>query len=160
MRYATIAAATVIGLIAAAPSSAERDPAHVLMPEDASTRAVLEHWGFSEAVVHGDTVYLSGVVARLAPGETDPAAAYDRAFRAIGGILERANSSWDDVVEMTTYHTDVPAHIEGFRVVKDRYVKAPFPAWSAIDVDRLVPDAGLVEIKVVAKTRPAPASRR
>ncbi|MGF1456223.1 MAG: hypothetical protein ACFB6R_12720 [Alphaproteobacteria bacterium] len=31
-----------------------------------------------------------------------------------------------------------------------RDVEAPFPAWTAIDIDRLYPDGGLVEIKVVA----------
>jgi enamine deaminase RidA (YjgF/YER057c/UK114 family) len=72
-------------------------------------------------------------------------------------VLERAGSSWDDVLEMTTYHTDLPTQIEGFRAVKDRYVKAPFPAWTAVDIDRLVPDGGLVEIKVVAKVPPKAA---
>jgi enamine deaminase RidA (YjgF/YER057c/UK114 family) len=155
IRYERFAAATVIALAVAAPAFAKRDPAQVLMPSEERSRAFFEQWGFSQAVIHGDTVYLSGVVGALAPGETDPAAAYDRAFAAIGRVLERAGSSWDDVLEMTTYHTDLPTQIAGFRAVKDRYVKAPFPAWTAIDIDRLVPDRGLVEIKVVAKVAPA-----
>ena len=52
---------------------------------------------------------------------------------------------------MTTYHTDVPAQLDAFVKVKARYVTAPYPAWTAIDVDRLVPDKGLVEIRVIAK---------
>jgi hypothetical protein len=42
-----------------------------------------------------------------------------------------------------------------FRKVKDRYIREPFPAWTAIDIDRLVPDNGLVEIKLVARRRPS-----
>ena len=86
------------------------------------------------AVVRGDTVYLSGVVAGTRPGETDPALAYDRAFKIIGAILERAGSSWDDVLDMTTYHTDVTTQFEAFREVRKRYVKEPYPTWTAIDV--------------------------
>ena len=56
---------------------------------------------------------------------------------------------------MTTFHTDLPKQIEAFTAVKHRYVRAPFPAWTAIDVDRLLPDRGLVEIKVVARRAPA-----
>jgi hypothetical protein len=35
--------------------------------------------------------------------------------------------------------------------VHRRHVVAPFPAWTAIDVDRLIPDRGITEIKIVAK---------
>jgi enamine deaminase RidA (YjgF/YER057c/UK114 family) len=159
MRYARLAAAVVIGLVAVAPASARRDPAQVLMPANADDRAIHEKWGFSQAVIHGDTVYLSGVVVGLSPGETDPATAYERAFGSIAAILGRAGSSWDDVLEMTTYHTDLPAQIEGFRTVKDRYVKPPYPAWTAIDVDRLAPEGGLTEIKIVAKVTPSKTAR-
>ena len=145
--------ALLLALTATPALAASRDGATVLMPTDARMRATWEDWGFAEAVVRGDTVYLSGVVAGLRPGETDPAAAYDRAFRTIGSILERAGSSWDDVLDMTTYHTDVTAQFEAFRDVRKRYVKAPYPTWTAIDIDRLIPEGGLVEIKVIAQKK-------
>ena len=148
---AAVIAITTAITIAAPPAAAKRDPANVVMPEDADTRALHEEYGFAQAVIHGDTVYVSGVVAGLRPGETDQSVAFDRAFRAIADILKRAGSSWDDVVDMTTYHTDLPAQMDAFRAVKARYVHAPYPAWTAIDVDRLAPEGGIVEIKVVAK---------
>jgi hypothetical protein len=37
---------------------------------------------------------------------------------------------------------------------KDELMSGPFPAWTAIDIDRLVPDRGLVEIKLVARRQP------
>jgi hypothetical protein len=37
--------------------------------------------------------------------------------------------------------------------VKNNYVKPPFPAWTAIQVSRLIPTNGITEIKIVAKLR-------
>jgi hypothetical protein len=37
--------------------------------------------------------------------------------------------------------------------VKNRYIKAPFPAWTAIQVARLIPTNGITEIKIVARVR-------
>lgn len=155
--FRPLAALAVAGLAAAPAFAMPREGTQVLMPEDSRMRAIWEQWGLAEAVVRGETIYLSGVVAGLRAGETDPAVAYDLAFRQIGAILERAGSSWDDVLEMTTYHVDVGG-IQAFIVVKNNYVRAPFPAWTAIDVDRLVPDNGLVEIRVVAARRNAGAA--
>lgn len=122
----------------------------VVLPEE---KELLDAWGFSSAVVSGDLIFVSGVVAGLREGESDPEAGFTRAFDRIGNALAAAGASWDDVVDMTSYHTDVAAQITSFRRVKDRYVKAPFPAWTAIGVSRLLPPNGLVEIKVVARKR-------
>jgi enamine deaminase RidA (YjgF/YER057c/UK114 family) len=143
--------ALMMAAAAQAASAGGTSNRQAIMPESAENRQFFEKYGFSEAVIDGDRVYLSGVVAGLQRGEIDPAAAYDRAFKVIADILKRSGSSWDSVLEMTTYHTDVTGQIDAFAAVKARYVRAPFPAWTAIDVDRLLPDNGLVEIKVVAK---------
>jgi enamine deaminase RidA (YjgF/YER057c/UK114 family) len=124
-----------------------------IMPASPESRQFFEKYGFSEAVIDGDRIYLSGVVAGAGPN-SDPKPAFDRAFKVIADILKRSGSSWDSVLEMTTYHTDVVGQIDAFAEVKGRYVRAPFPAWTAIDGDRLLPDNGLVEIKVVAKRGP------
>ena len=139
--------------VALAPPFA-RPSDKVIMPGHPQNLKLFTEWGLAEAVIDGDRIYLSGVVAGLRPGESDQAAAFDRAFRMVGDVLVRSGSSWDGVVEMTTYHTDIKAQLDGFVAVKHRYVRAPFPAWTAIDVDRLVPDNGLVEIKVVARRKP------
>ena len=147
---------TAIALMFAAAAAQAQPPAagssnrHAIMPASPENRTFFEKYGFSEAVIDGDRVYLSGVVAGTRPGG-DSKAAYDRAFRMIAEVLKRSGSSWDSVIEMTTYHTDVVGQIDDFSEVKHRYVRAPFPAWTAIDVDRLLPDNGLVEIKVVAR---------
>ncbi|QJE72061.1 RidA family protein [Aerophototrophica crusticola] len=151
MRKVMVAAMVLAVMLPGAALAGARQDGTVLMPENPQMGKVFEEWGFAEAVVSGDTVYLSGVVAGLRPGETDLEAAFTRAFDYIGKTLARAGVGWGDVVDITTYHTDLKAQLDPIVAVKHRYVKAPFPAWTAIQVVRLVPDGGLVEIKVTAR---------
>ena len=141
---------------AAAAGAGERQRATVLMSDDEGSRKFQEEWGYSDAVVAGDTLYLSGIVVGQREGEAMEAA-YDRTYRQIGAILKRAGASWDDVVDITSFHTDVTAQMPAIVAAHKKYVKAPYPAWTAIDVDRLIPDRGVTEIKIVAR-RPAAAA--
>ena len=154
MRQMMMAATAMMaaGLVAAPAMAREADK--VLMTENPQGRAFQEAVGYADAVIAGDTIYLSGVVAGQAKGETDLTAGYERAFANIARTLARAGASWDDVVDITTYHTDIGAHIDGFVAVKNKYVKAPFPTWTAIGVSRLYEPTAVVEIKVIAR-RPA-----
>ncbi len=150
LRLAVLGAAAA-GLAPAAADAQARRQGTVLMSESEGGRRFQEQWGYSDAVIAGDTIYLSGIVVGLPEGDSDLQAAYDRAYRHIASILARAGASWDDVVDMTSYHTDVTAQMEAMVAVHRRYVTAPFPAWTAIDVDRLIPDRGITEIKIVAR---------
>lgn len=110
---------------------------------------------YAPAVIAGDTIYLAGVVGGLA-GEEDASnpedleAAFDRAFEALGGILEASGADFSHVVEMTTFHTELIPQLNAFSASKDKFMKEPYPAWTAIDVDRLYTDTGIVEIKLIA----------
>ena len=114
---------------------------------------------FSPALRSGELLYVSGVGAGLRRDETeaDKEAAIDRAFQEIGKTLSAAGASWDDVVQITSYHTDFTAGAKPadqqalFRRGKDRYVKAPYPAWTAVGVSRLWNEALFAEISVVAR---------
>src|SRR5438105_1168725 len=88
-----------------------RQQATVILSDNPDARKIEQEWGFADAVVTGDTLYLSGVVAGLRPGETGLITAYDRAFQRIGKILERAGASWDDVVDITSFHTDLKSQM-------------------------------------------------
>jgi len=145
-----ILTATTIAFLAATPLHA-REAQDVLMPEDAEDLAFQNSVGFADAVIAGDTVYLSGVVASPKQGEAGLTAAYERAFARIGRTLERAGVSWDDVVDLTTFHTDLPGQINEFAAVKNRYIKAPFPAWTAIGISTLYEPGAVTEIKIVAR---------
>ena len=77
----------------AAPPFA-RDPKNVVMPERPENLRVFTEWGLAEAVIDGDRVWLSGVVAGLVSGETaadaeKAARQLTRARRKVGGIPSR-----------------------------------------------------------------------
>lgn len=143
------------GAALGAAHAGARQDAKVLMAPDAGLQQAQQQWGFADAIVTGDTVYISGVVAVLLPGERDLHPAYERAFVQIGGILSRSGAGWDDVVDILSFHTDLTTQMPIMVDVKQKYVRAPYPAWTAIGVSRLIPDNGLTEIKIVAKL-PAP----
>jgi enamine deaminase RidA (YjgF/YER057c/UK114 family) len=130
-----------------------RQDAKVQMPSDPAALKIEQDWGFSDAIVTGDTIYLSGVVAGVREGETDLRLGYTRAFERIGEILKNAGATWDDVVDITTFHTDLTTQMPAIVAVKQNYVKPPYPAWTAIQVSRLIPTNGITEIKIVAKLR-------
>ncbi len=128
-----------------------RQEARVVMAADPAELQFQQEWGYASAVVSGDTVTLSGVVAGVRPGETDLRAGYTRAFERIGATLRAAGVSWDDVVDITTFHTDLTTQMPAIVAVKNRYIKPPLPTWTAIQVARLIPDNGITEIKIVAR---------
>ena len=130
--------------------AAARDHARVIMPDDAARLKIWQDWGVADAIVVGDTIYLSGVVAGLHDGEGLDAS-YTKAFEEIGTVLKKTGATWDDVVDITSFHTDLTSQMPVMIAVKNRYVRSPFPAWTAIGVSRLIPDRGITEIKIVAK---------
>ncbi len=153
-----LAAAAGLALVFPGPLLAQaRTDATVLMSTNAQHRADQESYGYADAVIAGDLVFLSGIVAGKAPGETDLKPAYERVFRQITAILKRAGATPADVVDMTSFHTDIEAEIGPMSEVAKRVLGSPPPAWTAIDVDRLLPDGGITEIKVVAR-RTAPTT--
>ncbi|HLL31203.1 MAG TPA: Rid family hydrolase [Allosphingosinicella sp.] len=148
---------TAAALLATPAAAGERQRSTVLMSENEGARKFQEQWGYSDAVVAGDTIYLSGIVVGQRNGETLEAA-YERTYGQIGAILKRAGASWDDVVDISSFHTDVEGQIEKMVTVHKRHVKAPYPAWTAIGAGKIL-GGGITEIKIVAK-RPAPRARR
>ena len=149
MKSAILLAALLV--LPTAAHAGSRQQATVLLSEDPEERKFQQDWGYADAVVSGDTVYLSGVVAGVRPGETDLKLAYERAFARIGKILQRSGASWDDVGDITSFHTDLTTQMPAIVAVKNKYVVGPPPAWTAIEVARLIPDRGITEIKIVAK---------
>lgn len=120
---------------------------------------IVEAYHYSPAVRVGNQLYLSGVMASVPKydietgGEVDAeamAAAFRLAFQEAAAVLAEAGATWDDVVDITTFHTDIDAQIYPFAAIKDEFIKAPYPAWTAIDVDRLFSPEAITEIKLIA----------
>lgn len=116
----------------------------------------VEAFRLAPAIRAGDRLYLSGVVTALPqdPAERTPdayEAAIRFAFRNVEAVLAEAGADWSDVVEMTSFHVDMREHQDIFVRVREEFVTAPpYPAWTAIGVERLWTDELFLEIRVTA----------
>ena len=92
---------------------------------------------YSQAVRVGDTVYFSGQVP-LDPNsgllvEGDISAQARRAFENLKAVCEEAGGSFDEIVRVGLYLTDMSAFAAVNAVMAD-YFQAPYPARSTIEV--------------------------
>lgn len=138
------------------PPAGARQRALVTLPDNPEVRRAREDFNYADAVLYKDTAYLSGVIAIPRPGDATLEATYDRAFERVGARLAKVGCTWDDVVDMTSYHTDLKAQIEPMAAVIRRVVRPPYVAWTAVGVTELATPSGITEIKVIARdcTRP------
>ena len=129
------------------------DKSAVVIPK--GMEAYYDQYHFSPAVKDGDRLYCSGVIGVGPDGKApeDPEAQFTQAFESLQSVLTTAGASFSDVCEMTTFHVGLRAHLTTFMKVKDRYMKAPYPAWTAIGVSELAFPGGLVEVKVIARLK-------
>jgi enamine deaminase RidA (YjgF/YER057c/UK114 family) len=107
---------------------------------------------FSQATRVGDLIWVSGQVgidAAMTPGK-DMEAQARLAFEGLKTVLEAAGSSLADVVELTTFHTDLRGDMAAFAPVKDAYFPERYPSWTAVGVTQLALPELLVEIRAVA----------
>lgn len=106
---------------------------------------------YAPATRAGDMLYLSGVLAIIQEGETDLVPAINRMFDEIEMILAEANASWSDVVDVTSYSTDLDTHLDPLWAIKAERVNAPYPSWTLIGTNRLYGgEAAIIETKVTA----------
>ena len=77
-------------------------------------------------------------------------AQFAQAFENVGKVLRAAGASFDDVVEMVTYHTDM-RDLQLFMEVKNRYFTNRLPTWTGIGVSSLAMPGLTVEIKCTAR---------
>lgn len=144
---------SVLILLAAAlpPIPAVPAPDHQIIYSDvAEVRRTQDEIGWADAVIAGDTVYVSGVIAGTRPGDDGLEPAYTRAFETLTNILARAGVTWSDVVEVRSFHTDPNAQINAMAAVKRRYRAAPDPAWTAVGTSGLLSRNGITEIALIA----------
>jgi len=115
--------------------------------------AVYNDIHYSPAVRVGRTIYISGQIGRdeeLAVVE-DSEAQIVQAFENLKKVVEAAGATLNDIVDLTTFHTDM-RDLGLFMKVRDRYLTKDYPAWTAIGVAALGGVPGLiVEIKAIAE---------
>ncbi len=107
---------------------------------------------YAPAVRVGNTLYVSGQIGRddqkrIVEGSE---AQIVQAFENLRRVLEAAGADFADIVDLTTFHTDM-RELPLFMRVKDRYFERDFPAWTAVGVASLGGAPGcIIEIKAIA----------
>jgi reactive intermediate/imine deaminase len=106
---------------------------------------------YSQAVRHGNTVYLSGQIPldpetmELVDG--DIGAQIHRVFQTLRAVCIAAGGDLDHVVKLTVFLTDL-AHFGKVNEIMAEYFSEPYPARAAIGVASL-PRAAAVEMDAV-----------
>lgn len=113
---------------------------------------IAERAGYVPAVKVGTTLFCAGQVGRTAELEVigDPEQQFISAWGNLRTVLAAGGCSFEDVVDMTTYHVNMSQHMAVFRDVKDRMFPRGCCAWTCIGVSELAHPGLLVEIKCVA----------
>ena len=119
-------------------------------------------YGYAGAFRAGDFIFVSGVVAGAWDGEVldvdGMKATLRNAFTYAGQTLAAAGASYENVVEIVTFHVwdtelfsgDKATQLQAIVDVKREFMGEPDPAWTAVGTTALVPDRGIVEIRLTA----------
>jgi enamine deaminase RidA (YjgF/YER057c/UK114 family) len=129
------------------------DKNSVVIP--AEMKAMYDNFHFAPAVKDGDRLFCSGVIGIGPDGKasSDPETQFKQAFESLKSVLSAGGASFADIVDITTFHVGLQTNMRAFTKVKDQYVSAPYPAWTAIGISELAFPGGLVEIKAVARLK-------
>jgi enamine deaminase RidA (YjgF/YER057c/UK114 family) len=107
---------------------------------------------YAPAIRSGDLLFVSGQVGSRNDGSPEPLFEdqVKKAFANLREVLAAAGCSFDDVVDVTTFHTKPDEQIETVLAVRGEEIgQSPYPNWTAVGVNWL---AGFdFEIKVVAR---------
>ncbi|WP_337030089.1 RidA family protein [Pantoea agglomerans] len=103
----------------------------------ANRHALYEQHGYSAAIRSGDLLFVSGQVGSRADGTPEPdfAAQVERAFDNLAATLAAAGCTFDDLIDVTTFHTDPEHQFETIMQIKQRvFPQPPYPNWTAVGV--------------------------
>ncbi|TWI00060.1 RidA family protein [Bradyrhizobium daqingense] len=107
---------------------------------------------YSAAIRSGDLLFVSGQVGSRRDGSPEPdfEAQVRLAFANLEATLKAGGCGLDDIVDVTTFHTDPENQFATIMTVKSEiFPEEPYPNWTAIGVNWL---AGFdFEIKVTAR---------
>jgi len=115
-------------------------------------QALYEKNRYSPAVRSNGFLFVSGQVGSREDGSPEPGleAQVRLAFENLNAILKAANSSFDDVVDVTVFIVDPESKFERiWSVVQDYWGGAPHPTVTAVGVTWLY--GFQFEIKVIAR---------
>jgi enamine deaminase RidA (YjgF/YER057c/UK114 family) len=108
---------------------------------------------FAQVARIGSAVYVAGQTPVDEGGNTvrpgDIEAQTRQVFENLGKCLEAAGASFEDVVKLNVYSTDLDAHLPVISALRAQLFAEPVPS-TTVQVSRLVRPDWLVEIEAVA----------
>jgi 2-iminobutanoate/2-iminopropanoate deaminase len=107
---------------------------------------------YTDAVIAGDTLYVSGIVPVDADGRVvgeDVAAQARHVFAIMKRVLAAAGATPADVVKVTVYLLDIDDRPK-INPVRQEFFGETRPASTLVEVSRLAVEGALVEIEAVA----------
>ncbi len=123
----------------------------IIVPE--GMEFIRDEIGYAPAVLADKRLYIAGQIGRNDQRElvAEKEAQFVQVFENLKRVLEAAGSSFADLVEVTSYHTDMrdlPLYME----VRNRYMQGCYPAWTAIGAASLCGVPGyFLEVKAIAE---------
>lgn len=114
--------------------------------------AVYENIHYAPAKRVGNWLFISGQIGRDEHMQLVEAkeAQFVQTFENLGKVLRAAGASFDEVVDVTSFHTDM-RDLPLYMQVRDRYFTRNFPAWTAIGAASLCGSPGyFLEVKATA----------
>ena len=113
---------------------------------------IRERFQYAPGLLVDGTLYIAGQVGldedlNVVEGTE---AQFVQAFENVKKVLTAAGATFDNVVEMVTYHIDM-RDLQLFMEVKNRYYGKHVPTWTGVGVTSLAMPGLIVEIKCTAK---------
>ena len=101
----------------------------------------------------GRTLYISGQAGMdgdgKVVGEGDIGAQTEQTLRNIAAVLRSAGGTFDDIVSVTVFVTDMSG-LAKIHEVRRKFFKPPYPASTLVEVKSLVDPRLMIEINAVA----------
>ncbi len=170
-RRTLLALAGIAGAALPALARAQRHPASQIRNVEHMSKQVVEiskdnpifgesvgafaKYGYSPAVRAGGLLFSAGVVGAKADGTIAGTVEEqaELAFRRTAEILRLQGLTMADLIDVTSYHVDLPDTLPLVMPVKERYFQKPYPTWTIIGVAALASPLLKLEIRSVAALR-------
>ena len=110
-------------------------------------------FGYAPVVRVGAWVIVSGIPAG---GDGSYEAKVRRMYERAGALLADAGASFDDVVELTTFHPEprdsaaIGAEFDRYMPIHKEFFGEHRPAWTAVGTSALLSPSAVVEMRLVA----------
>ena len=111
-----------------------------------------QRFQFSQGVQVGNVLYISGQVGMDVARDilTGIEAQARQAFQNLKRVIEEAGGTADDLVEVTSFHTDLIKDLETIAKVRAEVLPNNPHAWTAIGVKELGLPGLLIEVRGIA----------